>query len=124
MYTKLLLAGAVLLFACDAATADDQNVSVAIHVSAAGLDLSRPSDARVFYARIKDAAWTACTRGNRVNLRPVDNVNRCVEQSLAAAIRSTRLPLLTQTYLATHTPEEAALYGVDKPNRIAGVAEQ
>ncbi|MEL4383126.1 UrcA family protein, partial [Shewanella algae] len=34
-----------------------KEVTVAIHVSTQGLDLSQASDARTFYLRMKDAAW-------------------------------------------------------------------
>ena len=46
--------------------ADSHEVTVKISVSAAGLDLSRPADAREVYRRLYFAARTACGNGNRV----------------------------------------------------------
>jgi hypothetical protein len=61
----------------------------------------------------------ACTRANRVNLEPVDDPYRCSEKALGGAIRSARLPLLTQIYLQTHTPQESARYGIEVPVQVA-----
>jgi len=131
MYTKLAGAGARsilgcaavagILFAGNAAAANDHNVTVAIHVSHAGLDLSQPADARTFYTRLENAAWVACTRGNRADLVPVDDLKGCYEKAFAGAIRSAKAPRLTQIYLATHTVQEAAARGIDLPAQIAGV---
>jgi len=125
MYTKLAAAGARsilgfgavagILFAGNAAAAKDHNVTVAIHVSTAGLDLSQPVDARTFYTRLENAAWVACTRGNRADLVPVGDLKGCYEQALGGAIRSAKAPTLTQIYLATHTLQEAAARGVEVP---------
>jgi len=97
------------------AVASDHNVTVALHVSTQGLDLRQPADARAFYTRLENAAWVACTRGNRADLVPVENPKRCYEDSLGSAIRAARQPLLTQIYLSTHTLQEAALQGIDNP---------
>jgi UrcA family protein len=131
MYTKLAAAGARSILGCaavagillagNAAAAKDLNVTVAIHVSTKGLNLGQLADARTFYSRLKNAAWVACTRGNRVNLVPVDDLNGCYEKALGGAIRSAKAPTLTQIYLATHTLQEAAARGIDVPAQIAGV---
>jgi UrcA family protein len=131
MYTKLAAAGARSILGCasvagillagNAAAAKDHNVTVAIHVSTEGLDLGQPADARTFYSRLKNAALVACTRGNRVNLVPVDDLKGCYEKALGGAIRSAKAPTLTQIYLATHTLQEAAARGIDVPAQIAGV---
>jgi UrcA family protein len=131
MYTKLAVAGARsilgfaavagMLFAGNAPVAKDHNVTIAIHVSAKGLDLSQPADARTFYTRLENAAWVACTRGDRVNLVPVDDVKGCYEKALGGAIRSAKAPTVTQIYLATHTLQEAAAHGIDMPTQIAAV---
>jgi UrcA family protein len=128
MYTKtasasswsLLGAAAVVctLFGGNVA-AKDYNVTVAIHVSTAGLDLNRPADARKFYTRLEYAARVACTRGNRVDLVPVDNLQGCYEKALGGAIRSAKTPTLTQIYLATHTLQEAAKHGIEVPAQLA-----
>jgi UrcA family protein len=99
--------------------ARDRNVTVAIHVSTQGLDLNRAADAQKFYARLKTAAWVACTDGNRVDLVEVDNVNVCFEKALAGAVRSVKVPALTQIYLETHTLQEAAKQGVVSPAQLA-----
>jgi UrcA family protein len=132
MYTKLATAGARsilgvavvagMLFGSNAAAAKDHNVTVAIHVSTGGLDLSQPTEARIFYTRLENAAWLACTRGNRVNLVPVDDVKGCYEKALGGAIRSAGAPTLTRIYLATHTLQAAAAHGIEVPRQIAGVA--
>lgn len=129
MYTKLAVAGARLilgvavvagvLFAGNAAVAKDHNVTVAIHVSAKGLDLSQPAGAWTFYTRLENAAWVACTRGDRVNLVPVDDVRGCYEKALGEAISSAKVPMLTQIYLATHTLREAAARGINVPAQMA-----
>ena len=103
---------------------EDRSVTVAIHVSAEGLDLSQTADARTFYSRLKNAAWVACTRGNRAGLVPVDNVKGCCEKALGGAIHSAHAPLITQIYLATHTPQEAAVYGINAATQIAAVPPQ
>jgi len=114
----LAAAVACTLFAGHLA-AKDHTVTVALHVSAQGLDLSQPADAEKFYARLKNAAWVVCTRGNRVNLKPEDDPMSCAEHSLGAAIRSANVPALTQIYLATHTLQQAAAYGIKIPLQAA-----
>jgi UrcA family protein len=98
--------------------AKDHRVVVAIHVSAQGLDLSQPADAQTFYTRLKQAAWVACTDGNRVDLVPSDNLQGCYEKALGGAIRSTSVPTLTQIYLANHTLQQAAALGILLPAQM------
>jgi UrcA family protein len=109
---------ACTLFAGNLA-AKDYTVTVALHVSSQGLDLSQPAGAQAFYARLKNAAWVVCTRANRADLDPVDDPMRCAEKSLGAAIRSINLPTLIQLYLATHTLQQAAAYGINIPLQAA-----
>lgn len=126
MYTKraftsawpVLGAAAVActLFAGSVAAKD---VTVAIQVSTQGLDLSQPAGAQKLYWRLLQAARIACTHGNRVGLEPSANPQDCREKALADAIRSANLPLLTQAYLETHTPREAAAHGIDVAVRVA-----
>ena len=126
MYRKTAVLSVVLsaaaiacpLFAGNVA-AKDYTVTVAIHVSTQGLDLSQPADARKFYTRLENAAWVACTRGNRVNLVPIDNLKGCCEKALAGAIRSASVPTLTQIYLANHSVQEAVVGGIVAPALIA-----
>ena len=117
---SLLGAAAVAstLFAGNVA-AKDHLVTIQLHVRADGLDLSRPADAHTFYTRIQHAAWVACTHANRVDMVPLDNSKACSEKALGEAIGSIKVPLLTQIYLATHTPQQAAMCGIDVPVQIA-----
>jgi UrcA family protein len=126
MYTKaavmsarsILGAAAVVcaLFAGNVA-AKDHGVTVAIHVSTQGLDLSQPAGAHEFYTRLQHAARVACTHGNRVDLTPAPE--GCYEKALGDAIRSANVPLLTQVYLETHTLREAAARGINVPAQMA-----
>jgi UrcA family protein len=109
---------ACTLFAGTAA-AKDHNVTVAIHVSTQGLDLSQPADAQTFYSRLERAAWVACTGGNRVDLVPADNPKGCYEKALGGAVRSAGAPMLTQVYLYDHTLKEAVARGIRVPAQIA-----
>jgi UrcA family protein len=128
MYTKAavtsarLLVGAAFvvctLFAGDVA-GRDHIVAVAIQVSTQGLDLTQRADAQTFYARLQYAAWVARTRGDRVGLVPVEDLQGCVEQALGGAIRSVKSPMLTWIYLETHTLREAAARGIDVPAQVA-----
>ena len=61
----------------------------------------------------------ACTRGNRVNLAPVDDVQGCYEKALGGAIRSAKAPVLTGIYLETHTLQQAAKRGIEVPAQLA-----
>jgi UrcA family protein len=97
----------------------DHETTVAFRVSAAGLDLSRPADARELYARIQHAADIVCTHGMRVDLEPVHDYVGCYEKSLGDAVRSVKQPQLSIVYLATHTPGQAAAYGIEIPARMA-----
>jgi UrcA family protein len=106
------------LFAGNVA-AKDHYVTVAIHVSTQGLDLSQPADAQTLYTRLQSAAWVACTRGTRVDLLPVDHLQGCIEQALGDAIRSANTPMLTRIYLETHTLQAAAAHGIDVPAQVA-----
>jgi UrcA family protein len=99
--------------------AHSHEVTVKISVSAAGLDLSRPADAREVYRRLSFAARTACGDGNRVGLQPPPSWVGCYEKALGDAVRSVNRPQLNIVYLATHTSREAATYGIDVPARIA-----
>lgn len=122
MSARALLGAATVacaLFA-GAVAAKDYKVTVALHVSTQGLNLSQPADAQAFYTRLQNAAWVACTRGNRVNLVPVDDVKGCYEKALGGAIGAAKAPTLTQIYLATHTLQEAAAHGIEIPAQVAG----
>jgi UrcA family protein len=126
MYTKAALMTARCVFgaaavACTlfAGTVAAKDVTVAIHVSTQGLDLSQPTGAHEFYTRLRHAAWVVCTHGNRVDLAPAPDPEGCYEKALGDAIRSANVPLLTQLYLETHTLREAAARGIDVPAQMA-----
>jgi UrcA family protein len=127
MYVKMplpgvrLLVGSVLALAlfCSAADADSGKVIVSKQVDSSGLDLNQAADAQKLYTRIRHAADDVCTRGKQVNLLPADNPTRCYEKALADAIRSAKLPMLTQIYLNTHSAQEAAARGIEVPSQVA-----
>jgi len=118
---RLLVGAASVICALFAGNviAKDKIVTVAIQVSARGLNLSQPADAQTFYTRLQNAAWVACTRGDRVDLLPVDPLKVCYEKALGAAVHASNKPLVTQIYLATHTLQEAAAHGIDVPAQVA-----
>jgi UrcA family protein len=100
-------------------SAMDRDVTVAIQANAQGLDLSKPEGARELYRRIKNAAYIACTRTNRVGLAPASDQFGCYEKALGDGVRSVNVPLLTQAYLATHTVREAMAHGIELPGQMA-----
>jgi UrcA family protein len=120
--TKLLICIA-LVAACGVlslpAQARSHEVRVKITISTADLDLSRPAGAREAYARLQKAAYIACSHGMRVDLQPPASFAGCYEKALADAIRSTNVPRLTQVYLETHSPREAAAHGIVVPVQVA-----
>ena len=113
------LAAVVCTFVAGSVVAEDRMVTIELHVRADGLDLRQTADVSTFYERIKHAAWVACTHGDRVDLVPLDDPKACYEKALGAAVASIKVPLLSQMYLATHTLQQAAAYGVDVPVQIA-----
>jgi UrcA family protein len=119
--TRLFL-GPVLACALFAGTAgaDDHSVIVSKQIDTSGLDLNRTADAQTLYTRIRHAADDVCTRGKQVDLLPADNPTRCYEKALGDAIRSAKLPMLTQIYLTTHTVKEATARGIEVPSQVAG----
>jgi UrcA family protein len=127
MYTNRVMVGLtawvcltpVCLTCTGPLAAQGREVSVSLQVSAKGLDLRRPEGAQAFYLRINRAAYTACTSGNRVGLAPPDNQQACIENSLAAAVRAVRVPMLTQAYLANHTLRQAEAAGIYVPAQVA-----
>ena len=109
---------ACTLFA-GAAAPKDQDFAVAYHVSKRGLDLSQPAGARELYARIQHAAEVVCTHGMRVDLVPVADQKACYDKSLGDAVRAADTKLVTQVYLASHTAEQAAAFGIAPTLQIA-----
>ena len=128
MYTKSIVVSSrsVLAATCVACSlfagtvvAKDHNVTISLRVSSQGLDLSQPADARTFYTRLENAAWTVCTRGTRVGLLPADDKFRCYQTALGEAVHASNKPLVTQIYLATHTLQEAASHGIEPAQLVA-----
>jgi UrcA family protein len=99
--------------------AKDKIVTVKVSVSTAGLDLSRPAAAQELYHRLQNAAFIVCTHGNRVDLVPPINSGACYEKAMGDAVRSAKQPQLTMIYLKTHTPQDAATYGIEIPVLVA-----
>jgi len=119
--SSLAAATAALACTCFAgnASAGEHVVAVSVPVSKQGLDLSKVEDAKRLYVRLQNAAWVVCTRGTRVDLAPSDDLRGCVEKALGDAVRSANTPLVTQSYLATHTMQEAASHGIQLPAQFA-----
>lgn len=116
----LLSASLACMLFSGALAAQEHNVTVAVPVSAKGLDLNQATDARIFYTRLKKAASVVCTHGNRVDLAPVVDFRGCYEKALGGAVRSARAPLITQIYLSSHTIREAVESGIELPVQMAG----
>ena len=118
-----LLTCIALIAACGVLSAPVQakshEVAVKITVSTTDLDLSRPAGAREAYARLQRATGIACTHGMRVDLQPPASFTGCYEKALGDAIRSANAPQLTQVYLETHSPREAAAHGIVAPAQVA-----
>jgi len=73
-----------------AAQAKDQDVTVSVKVSTAGLDLSQPGVARELYGRLHKAAFNVCSTGNRLDLKPLSPIEfeGCVQKALGDSVRS------------------------------------
>jgi UrcA family protein len=95
------------------ARAKDHTVDVTLRISTAGLDLGQPSGAEQLYGRLQHAAIIVCTHGMRVDLEPVAHFTLCYENAIGEAVRSANIPRLTQVYLRTHSPQDAAIRGID-----------
>src|ERR1700688_2051440 len=95
--------------------ANGHEITVKFSVSAAGLDLSQPADARELYSRLQKPARVVCGHGNRVDLRPLIDFADCQEKAVGDAVRSVNRPQLTVVYLGTHTLLDAAARGIDVP---------
>lgn len=117
---RVLLATTV---ACTLASAPvaaaDRAGTVEIHVSSQGLDLRQPADVKTLYTRIRNAAFVACTRSDRVGLEPVADQRAGEDNALSTAVRGAKMALLTQVYLAAHTPSEAAAHGIGAGAQLA-----
>jgi UrcA family protein len=99
--------------------AREHDVTVTHRVSTQGLDLATPAGAHELYVRLQNAAWFVCTRGDRVDLRPVPDPPACIEKALGEGVHSVHQPLLTQVYLETHTLAQAASYGIEVPAQLS-----
>jgi len=99
--------------------ANGHEVTVKISVSTAGLDLRQPAGAQKFYWRLEQAARVACTHGYQVGLEPPANFTGCYEKALGEAVHSVHRAEVSTVHLATHTPRDAAQYGIEVPVRTA-----
>jgi UrcA family protein len=104
---------------CAPTRAADREVVIKQAVSTAGLDLNTRAGALALYDRLKYAAVTLCTRGNRVGLAPSDHPVACYEDALGNAVRAANQPQLSRVYLTTHTLKVAATYGISVPVQVA-----
>ncbi len=102
------------------ASAAGHPVTVAVKVDSRGLDLETTAGAHQFYLRVKSAARIVCTHADQVGLEPSPDPEACSETALSEAIKSARIPQLTQIYLETHTSREASAHGIGIPLRVAG----
>jgi UrcA family protein len=98
--------------------ANGHEVTVNISVSTAGLDLSQPAGAQKFYWRLEYAARVACTHGYQVGLESPTNFTSCYEKALGEAVHSVHRTEVSSVYLTTHTPRDAAQYGIEVPVRM------
>ena len=114
-----LVAAAACAVLSSPVQANDHEVTVKISVSTTGLDLSQPAVVRELYRRIQRASRTACRDGDRVSLEPPTSFTGCYEKALGDAVHSAHRPELSIVYLATHTPRDAATYGIEVPARVA-----
>jgi UrcA family protein len=99
--------------------ASDHTLTISLQVNSEGLDLTQPSDAQKFYARLDHAAQIVCTHGERVDLAPVDDPKACHEKALAEAVRAAKVPMLTQIYFTYHTLQQGAALGIEVPVQTA-----
>ncbi len=113
-----IAAMAVCVMLSASVQAADRTITVRISVSTAGLDLA-PAGARELYRRLKSAAEIACSDGNMVGLEPVASLHECTEKALGDAVGSAHLRQLSSVYLATHSADDAAKYGIEVPVRVA-----
>ena len=121
MSARSLLGAATLVCTLLTGTvaASDHTITISLQVSSQGFDLTQPSDAQKFYARLDHAAQIVCTHGDRVDLTPVDDPKGCHEKALAGAVRSAKVPMLTQIYFTYHTLQQAAALGIEVPVQTA-----
>jgi UrcA family protein len=120
VFAKSFICGAALA-ACAALASPVQSneVLVNIPVNTKGLDLSQPAAAREAYRRIQRAARTACTSGDRVDLAPPATFIGCYERALGVAVGAAHQLQICIVYLESHTPRDAATFGIDVPVRMA-----
>lgn len=119
LYSILFAAVIACAFPAGNASAEGSPVTIALKVSTRGLDLETAVGARELYSRLKNAAWIACTRANRVGLAPAPSPEACADIALGEAIHSTNIRRLTLIYLETHTLREASARGIDIPLHVA-----
>jgi UrcA family protein len=104
------------------AAAGEKLITVSLAVSADGLDLTNAADAHALYRRLTNAARRVCSHSYKVGLEPVADPQRCIEDSLADAIRTLKRPLVTQFYLENHTIAAAAARGIAASEQVAATS--
>jgi UrcA family protein len=104
-HTLIGLAALTVAVVADSASAeqlsDIQNKSVNVQYS--DLDLSRPTDARRLYGRIKSAAQVACDNTSLDDLPQLARYKQCRNQAIANAVAQVKSAQLTSIHEAeTH----------------------
>jgi UrcA family protein len=93
--------------------------TVAVKVSTAGIDLKTPAGAQAMFTRLTIAAQQACGVEAEFDALRVAKFDQCYKDALSKVIRSLNEPAITRVYVA-HYPREAAHYGIDGPDYVAG----
>jgi UrcA family protein len=94
--TLILAAVAVITVSAGAASAQD---SIPMTISAKGLDLASPADAKVYYDRVRRAAAQACAGGQSDFLPSEQDLHdACIRGAIADAVAATNAPLVTALY--------------------------
>ena len=99
----VLAAGSALGIACagSAHAADAPSVAVSYQ----DLDLARPADARVLYARLQRAAGAVCDNFRGLDLASRAVYARCYNAALTAAVRQVNAPQVLALHQAATTSQ-------------------
>jgi UrcA family protein len=86
---------------------------VSIHVNIAGLDPNTVDGARKIYARLEQAAWTACGESTSdIQVLVTGGPSKCVQDALANAVRAMRSVEVAQIYVKRNGSKTAMEYKV------------
>ena len=108
----LALAGGIAALAPVGSHADDF-APRSIRVSLAGLDPNSVKGAHSIYARLEQAAWTACGESTLdIQVLATGGPSKCVQEAFAHAVRDVRSAQLSQLYIKRHGIKLAREYRV------------